>query len=127
MGAEKHSPEEERRAGKHWPPDLQKSERISDKKTLSALFNNSLRVRTSSGSVIITIIPSQKWEMAVLVKKSVGNAVRRNQIKRKIREAYRQAKPLIITPFSIIFSIYTDPKKSDLNNVAGVLLLTLLK
>ncbi|MBU0712559.1 ribonuclease P protein component [bacterium] len=127
MVAEKHSPADERRAERHWPPNLEKNERISDKKTLSALLKSNSQVRTHSGSVIITIVPGQNWEMAILIKKCAGTAVRRNRIKRKIREAYRRTKPLVTTPFSIIFSVYSYPNSSDLNNLPNILFSTMKK
>jgi len=121
MVAEKHLLADERRAERYCPPNLGKNERISDKKTLSALFQNNSLKRARSGSIIISMIPGNNWEMAILIKKCSGIAVRRNRIKRKIREAYRKTKPYISTPFSIIFSVFTDPKDSDLENLTGIL------
>jgi len=127
MVAGKHSSAVGQRAEKLCPPNLQKSERIADKKILSALFKNNRQVRTYCGSVAITIIWSKNWKIAILIKKGVGTAVRRNRIKRKIREAYRNTKPYTLTPFSIIFSVLTNPQDSDLNNLPNILLSTEIK
>lgn len=121
MVAEKYLLADEQRAERYCPPDLGKNERISDKKSLSAIFQNSSLKRARSGAIIISIIPGDNWKMAILIKKCVGMAVRRNRIKRKIREAYRKTKPYISTPFLIIFSVFTTPKESDLENLPEIL------
>ena len=107
-----------------WPPNLPKAERLSDKKIISALFKNNLLARSSSGPIMITMVQNNKWALAIIVRKSVGTAVRRNSIKRRIRVAYRLAKPRVVNPFSIIFSIHTNPENEDLNNLSSVLLST---
>jgi ribonuclease P protein component len=125
MVEKKHLPAGVQKAGRYYPPNLPKRERLSDNKTLSVLFNNNLRFRANSGPITMTIIPSKEWKMAVLIKKRIGSAVRRNFIKRKIREAFRNIKPRTKTPYAIIFSVKSDPKDPYLNNLFNLLLSTL--
>jgi len=127
MVVKKHLPDGEQGGEKYWPPNLPKVERLSDKKILSALFKNNLQARSSSGPIMITIVPNNKWEIAILIRKSMGTAVRRNHVKRKIREAFRWAKHQTVNPFSVIFSVHTNPENADLNNLSAVLLSTLNK
>jgi len=106
MVVKKRLPVGEHGAERYYPPNLHKKERLSGKKTLSVLFNKNLRFKAKSGSITITFIPNKEWKVAILIKKRVGSAVRRNFIKRKIRE---------------------NPKNSDLNNLSNTLLSTLLQ
>ena len=127
MVVKKSLPGGEHGVERYWPLNLPKVERLSDKKIIAALFNNNLRARSSSGPIMITTVPNNKWAMAIIIRKSVGTAVRRNSVKRRIREAYRKAKPQIFNPFSVIFSVHTNPENADLNNLSAVLLSTLNK
>jgi len=87
------------------PPNLPKSEIISDRKKQLAILNHNQKIRANYHSVTITAAPGENWEMMIVLRKCVGNAVKRNLIKRILRETYRNTKPLVIKPYGIIFSV----------------------
>jgi len=90
---------------KFFLPNLPKGEIISDKKKHLAILNHNQKIRANYHSVTIVAAPQEKWEMMIVLRKRVGNAVKRNLVKRIIRETYRTTKPLVKTPYGIIFSV----------------------
>ena len=121
MAVKKHSRAGGPAAARSFPPDLPKAERISDTKKISALFKNDTRQKSNCGPISITIVPGNNWEVAILVRKRVGSAVKRNYIKRKLRDIYRNWKPLCSRPYSVIFSVSAAPTENNIEEIPTIL------
>ncbi len=92
------------------PQTLPKSERLSGLTAVSALFERGKGL--SSGCLRCKYIPTQADASRIVVsvpKRLFKRAVKRNLLKRRIREAYRRQKGLISAPVDILF-IYTAPE-----------------
>jgi ribonuclease P protein component len=89
------------------PETLPKSERLSGLTAVSALFERGKGL--SSGCLRCKYIPTHADASRIVVsvpKRLFKRAVKRNLLKRRIREAYRRQKGLISAPVDILF-IYT--------------------
>ena len=104
---------------------LPKSERISGRSAIEGLLREGryissgcLRVCYKAGSTEVTRI------MVSVPKKLFKRAVKRNAVKRRIREAYRLQKELLTKPLDVLF-IYTAaeilPTEVIFNAVADAL------
>lgn len=111
-------------AAKHYPPNIRKTERIAKQKDLSSLFNNNQLLKKKCGPIVVNIMPSDNWGLAILIRKKIEPAVVRNRIKRKIREVYRRTKPRLRKPLKVIFTIYGRPSEKDFLCVSEALLST---
>ena len=94
------------------PETLRPRERIKKQKDFIALYKKGKRYR---GKYFILIyFPNELnfSRFAVVASKKTGNAVKRNRIKRRIRELFRRNKHLIIIPMDLIViakaEIYTS-------------------
>lgn len=100
---------------------LPKSERLSGQHAVSALFERGkglssgcLRCKYIARPQDTSVMPGPALEPASRIVVSVPKrlfkrAVKRNLLKRRIREAYRHQKNLISAPLDILF-IYTAPE-----------------
>ena len=61
--------------------------RIKKRKEFTRILKNGKRAH--AGSLTIVYLPAKEGKMAVCVGKKYGKSVRRNRIKRLLREAYR--------------------------------------
>lgn len=111
-------------AAKYYPPNIRKAERIAKHKDLLSFFNNDQLLKKKCGPIIVNIIPSDNWGLAILIRKNIEPAVVRNRIKRKIREAYRQTKPHLQVPLKVIFTVHGRPSEKDFLCVSETLLST---
>jgi len=101
---------------------LTKNEIIRDKKRISYLLNHSQSTRATSNSVTLVAEPHDKMEMAIILKKSIGNACQRNYYKRIIREAYRIIKNYLKEPHAMLFIINSPPKQLTYKNMINFLI-----
>jgi ribonuclease P protein component len=67
-----------------------KTDRISNKIEISDIYKNGIKWDCNSYKVIYRINNQTKDRFAVLVSRKLGNAVKRNKIKRYFRELFRQ-------------------------------------
>lgn len=122
MVAKKFSPAGAQKEERCFPPKLSKSEIILNKNTLLAIFNHNQKIRARYDTLSITAIPQDNWEYAIRIRKCVGNACKRNRIKRIIREAYRNAKPIISRPHAILFFVNSKPRQIEYNQLKTLLI-----
>ena len=77
-------------------------ERIRKNKDFLHLYKKGERYRGKYFNLIYLSSASSFSRMAVVVSKKVGNAIKRNKIKRWIRTLFRRNKNLLKIPFDII-------------------------
>lgn len=90
-----------------------KSEHLTKKKEFEKVFE--LGTVLKSAEVVFYVTPNdlQNSRLGLVVSKKVGNAVRRNRVKRLLREVYRLNKHLLTVHVDII-AIPRHPFTSDL-------------
>lgn len=81
---------------------LRPQERIRKRKDFLYLYKKGKRYRGKYFNLIYLSNDFSFSRMAVIVSKKVGNAVKRNKIKRKIRALFRRNKGFLKTPHDII-------------------------
>ncbi|MGR3311570.1 MAG: ribonuclease P protein component [Candidatus Brocadiales bacterium] len=79
-----------------------KSERLLKRKEFQRVFDEGRKLR--SNELLVYALPNgmDKSRLGLIVGKKVGNAVRRNRIKRIIREAFRLNKGLLSSDVDLI-------------------------
>jgi ribonuclease P protein component len=81
---------------------LSPQERIRNKKEFSHLYKNGSRYRGKYFNLIYTSSDLSFSRMAVVISKKVGNAAKRNKIKRQMRTLFRRNKDLLESSFDIL-------------------------
>jgi len=69
-----------------------KKDRVRKRKSYLTVYQRGVRVHSENFTVILTVNPSGDKRIGVTVSKKVGNAVKRNRIKRLLREFFRLNK-----------------------------------
>jgi ribonuclease P protein component len=64
-------------------------------------------------NILIAYLPSQTWKFRINLTKNIKPAVRRNRIKRIIREIYRLSKPQFTHPFKVVFTVIEFEENID--------------
>ncbi len=82
---------------------LSPQERIRKKKDFLSLYKKGNRYRGKYFNLIYLSNDLNFSRMAVIASKKIGNAVRRNRIKRLMRALFRRNKKLLKDPLDIIF------------------------
>lgn len=85
------------------PETLGPQERIKKKKDFLHLYKKGKRYRGKYFILVYLSSASDFSRMAVVVSKKIGNAVKRNKIKRWMRTLYRRNKHLLVNSIDIIF------------------------
>ena len=71
---------------------FEKKERVRKRKNYLNSYQRGVRVHSNNFTVILNPNPSGEKRLGVTVSKKVGNAVKRNRIKRLLREFFRLNK-----------------------------------
>jgi ribonuclease P protein component len=82
---------------------LSPQERIRKKKDFSTLYKKGYRHRGKYFNLIYLSNDLCFSRMAVIASKKIGNAVKRNKVKRWMRALFRKNKKLLKNPLDIIF------------------------
>ncbi len=93
-------------AVKKFRSDLPKPERSISIRQRRDIIQRGRRSRYQT--ILMAAQPQSRWRMGIYLQQIKG-AFRRNQIKRKIREAYRTAKPFFMHPYAMVFTVIGDP------------------
>jgi ribonuclease P protein component len=109
-------------AEKSYRHKLSKNEIIRDKKRISHLLSHNQNNRATYNGVMLVAEPHEKMEMAITLKKSIGNACQRNYYKRIIREAYRNTKTSLNGPYALLFVVNSTPNQLTFKNMEDFLL-----
>ena len=82
-----------------------KSKRLVSNRQFKAILNRNLRF--SNGLLILYLAENgyPYWRVGISVGKSCGNAVKRNRLKRLLREAFRQSQQQIPDGFDYLIMI----------------------
>jgi ribonuclease P protein component len=81
---------------------LSPQERIRNKKEFTHLYKNGRRYRGKYFNLIYISSDLSFSRMAVVISRKVGNAVKRNKIKRQVRTLFRRNKDLLKSSFDIV-------------------------
>ncbi len=81
---------------------LSPQERIRNKKDFSRLYKKGSRYRGKYFNLIYISSDLSFSRMAVVISKKVGNAVKRNKVKRQMRTLFRRNKELLESSFDIL-------------------------
>lgn len=95
---------------------LRARERVKLQRDLDRLFKEGRALRYAEFTVRALPAPAGCSRLGLSVGRRVGNAVRRNRVKRLLREAYRLNKPLLTVPCDL--AIVPNPGWRDLRLAA---------
>ncbi len=86
--------------------NLTRRERLKRSSDISRVFAGRQSV-SCFGAKLLYAENSHEYNRIVCIPvRKYGNAVKRNRVKRHIKELYRQEKPLLKTGFDLVFVIY---------------------
>ena len=97
-----------------------KQERLTKKKEFEKVFQEGKVIK--NGKIVLYVMPNCLGvsRLGLVVSKKVGNAVRRNRVKRLLREAYRLNKHLLKISVDIVaiprYSLPPDVKLSHIES-----------
>jgi len=91
---------------------MQKKYRIKKTSEIDAIFNQKKRVSGKYFNIFYQLSENDSFRFAISIGKKYGNAVKRNLMKRRIREIIRKSKD-VIKPFD--FVVVVKPDSSELN------------
>ncbi|MGI6782395.1 MAG: ribonuclease P protein component [Acholeplasmataceae bacterium] len=91
---------------------MQKKYRIKKTSEIDAIFNKKIRVNGKYFNIFYQLSNNESFRFAISIGKKYGNAVKRNLMKRRIREIIRSIKDQIK---SYDFIIVVKPNSEELN------------
>jgi ribonuclease P protein component len=81
---------------------LPKNERLKGKQVFAAVFSRGKRI--SRGNLTIVYLPAEQPSAGFIASKHIGGAVKRNRVKRILREAYRMNKDLFTGLIVVLYA-----------------------
>ncbi|PIS30845.1 MAG: hypothetical protein COT43_00805 [Candidatus Marinimicrobia bacterium CG08_land_8_20_14_0_20_45_22] len=109
MAEEKRSPEDAQKEEKSFRLNLPREQRFLDWNIRQRLINTHKAVRFDS--ILISVVPFETWKLSVSIRRNIKGSVRRNRIKRIIREAFRNSRGHFDKPVAMIFTVLSEPNK----------------
>jgi ribonuclease P protein component len=88
-------------------------ERIRKKRDFLFIYKNGNRYRDRNFTVVSLSNDLKYSRLAVVVRKKVGNAVKRNKIKRRIKALFRRNKDLLKDSKDLIFIVKPNIVKAS--------------
>lgn len=85
---------------------ISKQERNFKWKNAKKVINNGKK--GTYKNILFAFQPSDEWKFRINLTKQVKPAVRRNYIKRIIREVYRTSKPHFNKQFQVVFTVINN-------------------
>ncbi len=116
LGEERAGPAEERRSARLRPRD-----RLRKRFEFRRLRDEGRRVHTRSFVFCVASGAQPQARLGLTVSRQVGNAVRRNRIKRLLREAFRQGRTLVPPAADVVVIAKTGCKVNSLADVRAEL------
>lgn len=80
-----------------------KKNRLRNKKEFQATYQNGKSVADGNSIIIFKFTKSEDKKIGLAVGKKIGNAVKRNGVKRKMREIFRFNQAQVVEGISIIW------------------------
>ncbi len=87
-----------------------KSERLKGKQVFRTLFSRGKRF--AYGNLTVIYLPAERPSAGFIASKHIGGAVKRNRVKRILREAYRMNRNLF-TRFTVVFHARGPLERDD--------------
>ena len=84
---------------------FEKHERIKKRKDFLKVYEDGVRVNSKNFIVILSRNQAGNKRLGITVTKKVGNAVKRNRIKRLLREFFRLNKEALPDSFDIVIIV----------------------
>lgn len=79
-----------------------KSRRLLRKADFQRVFNRKVKTNRGPLTFFLAAPATREFRLGLSVRRTVGNAVQRNQIKRMLREAFRLSREQLSGPFDLI-------------------------
>lgn len=90
------------------PPGANKNTRLTGRSNFDRVYRTGKRIRTSDLTIIIAPNSLPHSRLGISVKKSFGNAVKRNRTKRVIRELFRRNRGLFPQGHDVVIAPQKD-------------------
>ncbi|MDZ4829145.1 MAG: ribonuclease P protein component [Phycisphaerae bacterium] len=91
------------------PNRFTRSFRLTHRREFQAVF--AAKTRTERGPLVVHAVPNELGglRLGLSIGRRVGNAVRRNRLKRMIREAFRTSRESMPGPYDVVVSSHAHP------------------
>ena len=82
-----------------------KAQRLRTNAEFARVYRLGRRLRGDNFALIVLPNGGEHSRLGISVQRKTGNAVRRNRIKRLVREAFRQSPALLSTPSDLVCTV----------------------
>lgn len=94
-----------------------KHERVRKRKDYSRIYKNGARLYSESFQVLILANDKDTRRLGITVGKKIGNSVKRNRIKRLLREFFRLHKDSLPAGRDIVVTVRKDVSARSLHEI----------